>query len=151
MTRTPSSLIPVVLLTIILLAAISPPAASDTTTVNTLGFTWVPPSIVIQLGDTVHWHRNAGSHTVTSGTGFADPNVGLFFNSPLNLLNPDFYFTFGVSAGTDTTGVYPYHCTPHEIFGMLGTITVEDADVGVPAPVFSETTWGELKGLFTEE
>ena len=121
-------------------------ALSDTLTVNVSSFNFSPSQLNIQLGDTVHWALVNGSHTITSGTGAADPNSGALFDSPLSFANTNFYYTFA-----DTAGTYPYHCTPHEFLGMKATVVVEApiiVDVPHFDPVELPTTWGELKSLF---
>ena len=35
-----------------------------------------------------------------------------------------FFYSFTFSKVFTQEGVYPYHCTPHQSFGMVGTITV---------------------------
>src|SRR5262245_29040875 len=42
----------------------------------------------IFTGQTVLWHAQNGSHTVTSGTGSTDPDVGLEFDAPINSITP---------------------------------------------------------------
>ena len=89
-----------------------------TVQINQSGLTFDPDTITIQAGDTVEWNWSGGSHTVTSGTGAADPDVGLLFDEPLNSSNPTVSYTF------DTAGDYPYFCRPHELCGMTGIIHV---------------------------
>jgi plastocyanin len=92
--------------------------------VNQVGFTFDPPDITIEVGDTVQWVHNSGFHSVTSGTGAADPNSGLLFNEdPFS--SGTFEFTFTSAGDVD------YYCIPHELFGMIGVVRV----VGVAAPV----------------
>ncbi len=118
-------------------------AHADTLTVTVQSFNFAPNSVVIQLGDTVHWKWVNGSHTVTSGTGPGDANVGAQFDSPVSVGAQNFYYTF-----TDTSGVYPYHCTPHSFLGMTGSVTVEEPiTVGTP-PYDPFKSWSELKQLF---
>lgn len=129
------------------LAPLGLPAVSsaDTTTVSTSATTFDPASVTIQVGDTVKWVRSSLAHTVTSGFGTADPNVGALFDAPLNLSNPEFTYTF-----SDTAGTYPYFCRPHELMGMAGTVVVESPLSGIPyADCCDEfTAWGRVKGLF---
>ena len=82
------------------------------------GLTFDPAEITIERGTTVQWIWNSGSHTVTSGTGAADPDVGSLFDEPLNNGSPSVSYTF------DTTGDFPYFCRPHEGSGMTGLIHV---------------------------
>ncbi|NNE07301.1 MAG: hypothetical protein HKN20_01940 [Gemmatimonadetes bacterium] len=122
----------------------------DTTDVTQIGLLFSPANVNIRQGDTVRWTWNDGPHTVTSGTGFADPNVGALFDAPLDSANITFLYTF-----TDTLGTYPYHCIPHQLEGMNGTVTVEaNPFTGVAGPDFpvdpleKESTWSDLKALF---
>lgn len=96
-----------------------PTLHAETHTVTQINLTFSPSSLTIAAGDTVRWVRTAGSHTVTNGTGAADPNAGTLFDAPLNLTTPSFEYVFTVPA------TYPYFCRPHESFGMTGTITVD--------------------------
>jgi hypothetical protein len=81
----------------------------------------------------VRWVWSAGSHTVTSGTGGADPNAGSLFDAPLTSASTTFQYVF------NTAGTYPYFCRPHESFGMTGTITV-DVPSSVRTPLASVAT-----------
>lgn len=92
--------------------------------IDQISTSFQPADITIQVGDMVVWNHTSGSHTVTNGTGAADPNAGTMFDAPLNSSNTTFQYTF------NTAGTVPYFCRPHEGFGMKGTITVEaTADV----------------------
>jgi plastocyanin len=83
---------------------------------------YAPNPIEINVGDTVVWtNKDSTAHTVTSGTGNADPNKGQEFDSSPNfspLLVPQgtFEHTF------DTEGSFPYYCALHE--NMKGTVMV---------------------------
>ena len=84
---------------------------------------------LIPTGGTVQWQWTAGIHDVTSGTGAADPNSGALFAAPLTAANPMFAHTF------NTPGVYSYYCSPHELFGMVGTVRVGNLlSLSSPAP-----------------
>ena len=91
---------------------------AKTVSVSASGTSFGPSNVTIQAGDAVKW-TSSGSHTVTSGTGSADPNVGLEFDQALSS-GQTFTFVF------TTPGVYPYFCRPHESAGMKGTITVTE-------------------------
>ncbi len=81
-----------------------------------------PSGITIVAGDTVRWVNvsTALPHTATAD----QRNVRLAgFNSgsrPSTWLQPgeSFEFTF------TTPGEFPYHCVPHQAFGMVGTVIV---------------------------
>lgn len=101
-------------------------AQGATHNVTQVDLTFQPVSITIQVGDTLVWIHTGGSHTVTNGTGAADPNAGTLFDAPLNGSNPTFQHVF------TTPGIVPYFCRIHEGFGMKGTVTVQST-VDVPA------------------
>jgi plastocyanin len=113
---------------LILLIALAPPGAGAQTThtVTQTGTSFSPANLVIEVGDTVRWVWTSLAHTVTSGTGASDPNVGALFDAALNSFSPQFQFTF------NQAGTVPYFCRPHELGGMTGTIVVEE--VSTPAP-----------------
>lgn len=70
-------------------------------------------------GESILWRAVAGSHTVTNGTGNADPEAGLLFDHAINSATaPNFMFTF------DSTGTYPFFCAIHESFNMRGVVVV---------------------------
>jgi plastocyanin len=103
------------------------PARTAIHTVNQSNLTFSPASVNVVEGDTVRWVWTSLSHTVTNGTGSADPQVGALFDAPLNSVTPTFQYVF------TTAGTFPYFCRPHEGFGMKGTIVVDIAtDVRSP-------------------
>lgn len=73
---------------------------------------------MVRPGDTVEWVYASGSHTVTNGTGAADPLVSNLFDMPLNNSNTTASYTF------DQEGDYDYFCRPHEGLGMKGVVSV---------------------------
>jgi len=85
--------------------------------VNTLGMTFAPSTITINVGDTVTFNCTTGFHNVNGTT-------TTFPQNPESFSNPT-----GVSAGWTYThiftlaGFYNYQCDPH-LPGMVGTITV---------------------------
>src|SRR6266404_2257773 len=73
-------------------------------------FSFNPKSLTINVGDTVVWSNQGGSHSVT-GTG-SDPICG---NS------------IGIATCTHTfatAGTFPYVCIPHQGIGMTGVVVV---------------------------
>ncbi|MBI5868657.1 MAG: cadherin-like domain-containing protein [candidate division Zixibacteria bacterium] len=91
--------------------------------VSAAGMTFTPPTLTISVGDQVKWTLGGiGPHSVTSGTGSLDPQVGAIFDAPLDGAHTTFTFQF------NTAGVYPYFCRVHEPF-MEGTITVNTIPV----------------------
>ncbi|MFH1277105.1 MAG: plastocyanin/azurin family copper-binding protein [Candidatus Eisenbacteria bacterium] len=122
--------------------AIVPAADAATFVVTTSGVTFVPDSVTVSVGDTVQWvWGGAPNHTVTSGTGSADPDAGALYDAPLNSLNPTFSYVFS-GAG----GIYPYFCRLHELLNMDGVVIVEE-QVGVPAPS-GLVSWSRIKEVF---
>jgi plastocyanin len=122
----------------IALAAIN--AFAATHTVTQVGNTFDPPEITIDVGDTVEWVHTAGIHTVTSGTGAMDPEVGLLFDEDLTSAAPLVTFTF------NEPGDVPYFCRPHEAVNMRGTIHVESPTAAGDEPAAS--TWSQIKNLY---
>jgi plastocyanin len=84
-------------------------------------------TVRIMVGQTVRWVWNDGFHTLTSGTGFDDPNMGLVFDQAIDMDNTSFEFTF------TTAEIVPYFCQPHEFFDMKGVVVVSEP-VGAPSP-----------------
>jgi plastocyanin len=100
-------------------------ATGVTHTIDQVSLTFVPDDIGINVGDTVEWIWSSGTHTVTNGTDFSDPNFGVLFDAPLDDDNPSFSFTFF------NAGEVPYFCQPHFSAGMTGIVRVQD-----PTPVW---------------
>ena len=94
-------------------------------------FTFSPSSITIQQGDIVRWTNNTSLviHTTTSGI-ICTPS-GLW-NSGDMLPGAIFSRQFN-----DAPGTYNFFCIPHCLFGMTGTVTVDNPPTGIgemPAP-----------------
>jgi plastocyanin len=80
-------------------------------TVAALASSFSPSSLTVTVGDTVNFTGlSAGGHSVT-GNSPAEPFCGAEFPSTCTV-------TF------NTLGAFGYHCIPHQLFGMTGTITV---------------------------
>lgn len=76
---------------------------------------------IVPVGTTVQWTRiGITPHTVTSGTGPADPTSGSLFNGQLGGATTTFTHAFPV------LGTFPYYCTFHTtaFSTMLGTVHV---------------------------
>ena len=126
----------IVLCAALLLAAASAQAAVHEVLI--VGLQFFPDEVTIDQGDTVRWVNDGGGpfHTVTSGTGTADPEAGLLFDADLNQPNQVFEFVF------TETGDVPYFCRPHVNFGMTGLVRVED-------PLPNEgAAWSRVKSLY---
>jgi plastocyanin len=105
------------------------PSSAATVEVMQTGLTFQPQNITVNVGDTVRWLWDSGSHTVTSGDPGSCTGDGLF-NEPLNMMNPTVEFTF------NAVGVVEYYCIPHCGLGMNGSVTVEQD----PAAAEEETS-----------
>lgn len=79
-----------------------------------------PATITIVVGDTIRFVAVSGDHTVTSGTGSADPASGQLFDEELD--EDDEYRRVFSNAGS-----FDYYCIPHEDDGMTGRVTVSAA------------------------
>src|SRR5258706_7048288 len=95
------------------------PAVAITNTVNIgPGLTFNPSKLTNHVGDTVVWAiLPLTTHTVTGDT-VPDHFCG-------SVAGHTCMVTFAVS------GTFPYHCIPHQAFGMVGSVTVKDVS-GVP-------------------
>jgi plastocyanin len=82
---------------------------------------FLPDEVYIFEGDSIRWEHEPmeAFHTVTSGTGSADPEAGKLFDEESSDTRPIFVYRFSAS------GVYPYFCRPHEFLGMTGTVYVQ--------------------------
>ncbi len=104
---------------------VASPEAVFNVNVGQGGFSFAPPTVTIQVGDTVHWVWSAGGHTVTSGGSCTADNL---FCSPSNL-----NCAAGANSASGATydhvfpsvGSFPYFCRPHCSFGMTGTVIVQ--------------------------
>lgn len=102
------------------LSCISLPVSGQTShIVDVTSNVFTPDQLTILVGDTVVWTNSQGNHSV-NGTQSAYPS------------NPE---SFGNGVGAGWTfrhvftlpGTYDYHCDPHQAFGMLGQVIVEEA------------------------
>lgn len=80
--------------------------------------TQVDTAVIFQ-GDAVLWKWQVGIHTITSGTGSSDPNVGVLFDVPSTSSAQAFSFTF------PNAGVFPFFCRNHELQNMRGFVRVQ--------------------------
>ncbi len=93
---------------------------------NIQGFAFVPQTMTINVGTTVHWtNLDGATHTTTSDTAIWD--------SGSLVQNDSFSFTF------NSTGTFTYHCDIHGF--MTGTINVIPgcAPTSTPTATFTET------------
>ncbi len=107
---------------VLALLSIVLPAAATVHNVEVANFAFTPANITVAPGDTVHWFRTSGTHTVTSGTGCVHNTP--YFNVTLNATTPTFDWV--VPSGV---GAVPYFCIPHCAMGMTGTITIQSTEL----------------------
>jgi plastocyanin len=111
------------------LALFAPSSHGATVTVDIVGDTFSPQSVTVHVGDTVTWSGLMNSHNVT---GSSASDLDQFCGSSLS--------SFGTESSCShtftTAGTFPYECTIHAGFGMVGTVTVVAAK---PTPSVSIT------------
>jgi plastocyanin len=96
-----------------------------TVQVGSGGFRFDPPSVMIHVGDTVHWVWASGGHNVVGGMAgnadgsFCSPGGATCAASPLLGSGTTFDHTF------TQAGSFPYFCSAHFAFGMTGMVTVQ--------------------------
>jgi plastocyanin len=82
-----------------------------------------PNPVTVKVGDTITWTNNDNQfHTVTSGSGSSDPNMGKAFDSGLS--GASALTTMGKTFQHQFTqaGQYPYFCQLHPT--MVGKVIV---------------------------
>jgi plastocyanin len=84
-------------------------------------YQFVPPSLTIQLGDTLQWEPYFGMlptmlHSITSD----NIPVGAAAFDQVWQMPADTFFQYI----PQVAGLYEYVCTPHIAFGMIGEFTV---------------------------
>jgi len=105
---------------LLLFVALASTAAAATTAVNIQGFAFVPPSVTINVGDTVTWtNKDAAAHSVVAN------GVG---QTPVLTQNQSGGLAF------NTAGTFPYICGIHGA-AMMGTVIVRAAATPVPTPI----------------
>jgi len=77
-------------------------------------FAFSPSNLTVKIGDTVRWQWAASNHSTTSDASSAE-------SWDSGVQNSGFVFT----RVFNNVGSFPYHCTPHQNFGMTGKIIVE--------------------------
>ena len=90
-------------------------AAAFTVTLSNVKFT--PPSLTVNVGDTVTWRDTEGFHDTVSGSAGVPDGVWNSNNQYHRLMFPDDTFSFTFTR----PGTYPYYCTPHWSLGMVGS------------------------------
>jgi plastocyanin len=105
---------------LLLFIALASTAAAATTAVNIQGFAFVPPSVTINVGDSVTWtNKDAAAHSVVaSGVG----------QTPVLTQNQSGGLSFNAA------GTFSYVCGIHGA-SMMGTVIVRAAATPAPTPV----------------
>ncbi|MBT5089494.1 MAG: hypothetical protein HOM24_00270, partial [Flavobacteriales bacterium] len=101
-------------------------------TINTIGNTFYPNSLTINIGDTVNWVNTGGSHNVNA-TLVTFPNNPEGFGNAVSSSAWTFQWVFTLS------GTYDYQCDPHAGMGMVGQVIVNS----IPALTFIPDDWFE--------
>jgi len=96
--------------------ALPPAAGAATQIVQVSNFAFTPADITVAPGDTVRWVWVSGIHTTTSGDNCTANGL---WSAPLDAAHPVFERVFDGPSGTNS-----YFCTPHCMFGMVGSVTV---------------------------
>jgi plastocyanin len=107
-------------------------APSDTAEVRMItedgGYHFEPHVARVNVGGTVTWHNESGSHSTTAYHPDNDqpqlvPDGAAVWDSGIvSEQGATFEHTF------ETEGVYHYYCTPHESLGMIGSVIVGEPD-----------------------
>jgi plastocyanin len=117
-------LLPIVALLAIWALATPPRSTAADQSVSIAGFAFAPPTVTINVGDTVTWTNNDGAtHTTTSDT------PGVWDSGDLGT-SATFQHTFSQA------GTFPYHCERHP--GMQATVVVQ-APGGTSTPTRTST------------
>ena len=93
--------------------------------VNMSGLSYVPSKITIKVGDTVKWHFDGTTHSVTQadkeGSCSRPKGASGFDSGEVTSSTEVFTQTF------DKAGKFPYYCSHsvHCVFGMKGVVTVQ--------------------------
>lgn len=88
-------------------------------------FTFSPRDIEIELGDTIRWTWEGDGHNVASG--FPGALTGVFFSGLPEDAGTVFEVVFDqalIDEFPAKNNLYDYHCQPHAIFDMFGSVQV---------------------------
>ncbi len=93
------------------------PATAANAEIGTIGNSFSPANVTINVGNSVHWSGLLGGfHTVAQ----VDNASAAIWNGGFHSAGAANEFTFSFVA----TGIYYYICEPHVGSGMRGTVTV---------------------------
>lgn len=104
----------------VLLLAAGPALGAETHTIEVIKHNFHPPTLVINVGDTVEWvNKMRYGHWVISGVDMRHDNK---FFSYLLLYNQKFSHTFR------EPGDYPYYCPIHSMQAVISVIGEKGAE-----------------------
>ncbi len=97
-------------------------------------YRYIPDELTIKVGDTVRWiNASGGPHNVQFKSGEVPDGAEAVLNAamanrigPMNgelLMAPNAVYEISFEGAPE--GEYPYVCTPHEMLGMVATLTIE--------------------------
>ena len=85
--------------------------------VTTVGNTFSPANITVNIGDTVTWSNGGGSHNVNA-------TLATYPNNPEGFGNSVSNSSWTLQHIFTLAGTYNYQCDPHTSMGMVGTVIV---------------------------
>ena len=85
--------------------------------VTTVGNTFSPANITVNIGDTVTWSNGGGSHNVNA-------TLATYPNNPEGFGNSVSNSSWTLQHIFSIPGTYNYQCDPHTGMGMVGTVVV---------------------------
>ena len=85
--------------------------------VTTVGNTFSPVNITVNIGDTVTWSNGGGSHNVNA-------TLATYPNNPEGFGNSVSNSSWTLQHVFTLAGTYNYQCDPHTSMGMVGTVIV---------------------------
>ena len=97
-------------------------------------YRYIPDELTIEVGDTVRWiNASGGPHNVQFKSGQVPDGAEAVLNAamanrigPMNgqlMMAPNAVYEISFEGAPE--GEYPYVCTPHEMLGMIATLTIE--------------------------
>jgi len=118
----------------LVLLGLSAAFAAATVDVGVADFQFTPSNVNANVGDTIMWTVNGGTHTVTESSGATCTSLAGGFDSGAGGLSSGQMFMWVVTAAAAGTTVN-YHCQFHcASNNMTATITVAAASPPPPSP-----------------
>ena len=99
-------------------------------TVNSGNFYYTPATLTINLGDTVEWVNDGGTHNVNATT---NTITGASFNNPESFTSNSTTGSILLTRKFTVAGTYNYDCSvgQHAANGMTGTIIVDPTPASI--------------------